>query len=120
MSKEVKTVNQSIVNTATTEKKVGDNDEIVTKKVYSKERFQIKNSGDLIDRPLPAELSPEQVKSIASTRDKLQYKKNATYKLVNSYLVDYKRDEQGKKIPLATEDHFRVGIYAVPKAHTLV
>tara|TARA_R100000742_G_C4233990_1_gene54950 strand:+ start:246 stop:608 length:363 start_codon:yes stop_codon:yes gene_type:complete len=120
MSNKVTTVNQSIVNTATKEITYDRNGEKIVKSTYSDTRFQIKNSGDLIDRPMPPELSPQQVKGIASTRDKLQYKENATYKLVKSYKVDYKRDEQGKKVPLATEDHFRVGIYAVPQAHALV
>ena len=129
MSNKVTTVNQSIVNTATKEITYDRNGEKIVKSKYSDTRFQIKNSGDLIDRKMPTELSPEQVKSIASTRDKLQYKENATYKLVNSYKVDYKWEEVRNKVtdkvervktPLANEDQFRVGIYAVPQAHTLV
>ena len=125
----IQTSNQSIVNTATTKKVIGENAQIVEKKVYSEERFQIKNSGDLIDRKLQPSLSPEQMESIASTRPKLQYKKNSTYKLVNSYKVDYKwemvKDEvtdrvERVKVTLPEEEHFRVGIYAVPRMHALV
>lgn len=130
MANQVTTVNQAIVNTSKDEKTIGQNNAIVLKKVYSKERFQIKNSGDLLDRPMRKEINPEQMEMIASTREKLQYKKNSTYRLVQDYVVDFKwvqkTDDKGKptgekeKEPLNSEDYFRVGIYAVPQEHVLV
>ena len=67
-------------------------------------------------------LSPEQVESIASTREKLNYVENSTYKLVQTYLVDFKRNPKKptEKIPLDKADQFRVGIYAVPQVHKLI
>ena len=116
------TSDQQVVNTSTKETIYNQHGEAIVKKIYSKTRFQIKNQGALIDRKLPTVLSPEEVESIASTRDKLSYVKNSTYKLVNSYLVDFKRNPKKptEKIPLDKADQFRVGIYAVPQVHKLI
>lgn len=124
------TTNQQVVNTSTDQITWTEDGQKITKKKYSKTRFQIKNNGDLINRKLPAVLSPEDVESIASTREKLQYTKNSTYKLVDSYVIDFRWEDElddknkktGKRVksPLAPEDCFRVGIYAVPKVHKLI
>lgn len=116
------TTNQAVVNTSTDQITWTEDGKKIVKKKYSKTRFQIKNQGDLLDRKLPTELSPEQVESIASTREKLNYTKNSTYKLVQTYLVDFKRNPEKptEKIPLDKDEQFRVGIYAVPQVHKLI
>jgi len=107
------TSDQSIVNTFRITKK--------GKRKYSESRFQIKNQSSILNRPMQTELTPEQMEVIASTRPKLKYETGKTYKLVNTYVVDYEVNKRtGEQIPLDPKDHFRVGIYAVPTMHTLV
>ena len=113
VNKAKETSDQSITNTYRT-KKSG-------KRMYSESRFQIKNQSAILDRAMPNKLTPEEMEVIASTRPKLNYETGKTYKLVKTYVVDYKNNKRtGEQIPLEPEDHFRVGIYAVPTMHTLV